>query len=233
MTRITSKAWSPDGKFFALQGRHLQDGYGLFLVDAETGEASALAANTGINGVSPAWSPDGRKLYYRRSVDQDDRGIPATQGRAILELDMVSGAAREIIRRPRLGAPNLSPDGRWIATMTADTAGRSAVAILFPASGGEVRELIRVNQPVANGIIFWAPDSRAVIVASAQSGDAREYWQAPISGGEPRKLDLKIEIPSGPQLHPDGRRLAYTTTTETRTEVWVLENFLPKSGAVR
>jgi Tol biopolymer transport system component len=231
MTRITSKAWSPDRKSFALQGRHLNDGYGLFLVDAETGDASRVAANTGINEVGPAWSPDGKKLYYRASVDQDDRGIPVRLGRAIIELDLASGRAHEILRRPRLGVPAVSPDGRWIATLTADAAGRSSTTILFPVSGGDVRELIRVDQPVAAGVMFWTPDSNSIIVASAPSGQVREYWQVSISGGDPRKLDLTVDIPTRPHLHPDGRRLAYTTTTETKAEVWVLENFLPKPGA--
>ena len=190
-----------------------------------------MAANTGINEVGPAWSPDGKKLYYRASVDQDDRGIPVRLGRAIIELDLASGTAHEILRRPRLGVPTVSPDGRWIATLTADAAGRSSTTILFPVSGGDVRELIRVDQPVAAGVMFWTPDSSSIIVASAPSGQVREYWQVSISGGDPRRLDLKVDTPTRPHLHPDGRRLAYTTTTETKAEVWVLENFLPKAGA--
>jgi len=221
LSSISSKAWSPDGKFFAVTGRDLKGRrWGLFLVDAETGEASPLA-EPGVNNISPAWSPDGKKLYYRGSVDQQ---------RAFFERDMVSGAVREIIRRPNLGNVNLSPDGRWIATRTVDAAGKFAAAILFPASGGEVRELMRVNQPVFLGVALWAPDSNSFIVGKRYGEKVLEFWQVPISGGEPRKLDLKIENASQFSLHPDGRQVAYTTG-QRKEEVWVLENFLPASTA--
>jgi len=215
LSRIAFKAWSPDGKFFAVQGNDLKGGGGLFLVDAETGEASPLVARGG----DPAWSPDGKKLYYIGRIDK--------QQNAIFERDMVSGAAREIIRRSHpLGRVNLSPDGRWIAAMTADAAWKSAAAILFPASGGEVRELMRVNQSALLGGRLWAPDSNSIIVRSGRAGV--EYWQVPISGGEPRKLDLKIASVGPLRLHPDGRQVAYTTG-QGKEEVWVLENFLPAS----
>ncbi len=222
LLNIGSRAWSPDGKFFAVQAPDLKDRDGLFLVDAETGEASLLVAG---EGPTPAWSPDGKKLYYGRRIDKQQ---------ALFERDMVSGAEREIIRRPALGYNvHLSPDGRWIAAMTEDAAGKFEAAILFPASGGEVRELMRVNQPPGLAIALWAPDSNSIIVKVGRGYEekkALEYWQVPISGGEPRKTDLKIDSASRPRLHPDGRQLALTTG-QGKEEVWVLENFLPASTA--
>jgi Tol biopolymer transport system component len=229
LSTIASKAWSPDRKCFAIQGSDLKGRRGLFLVDADTGEVSALVAAgiTATDGV--AWSPDGKKLYHGGRIDRD---------RAFFERDMVSGTERAIIRRTSLSIHiSLSPDGRWIATMTADAAGQAA--IVFPVSGGEPRELMRTNQ-TSLAIALWAPDSNSVVVKRGMYQDRWvepiEYWQVPISGGEPRRTDLKINSATSPQwtwprLHPDGRQVAYTTATERKDEVWVLEHFLPRAGA--
>ena len=34
-------------------------------------------------------------------------------------------------------------------------------------------------------------------------------------------------LPYGLSVHPDGRRIAFTAGTPVRSEVWVMENFLP------
>jgi Tol biopolymer transport system component len=219
LSTVASKAWSPDRKMFVVQGADPKGLAGLFAVDAETGAASLLVAGS---GPAPAWSPDGRKLYYARSMDKQS---------VVLERDMVSGEAREIFRHPILsGGVNLSPDGRWIAYTSVDPAGTFAAAIVFPASGGEPRELMRVNRPLHIGVAFWAPDSSSVIVGRGIPGDPKfiERWRIPISGGEPARTDPRLTLGGPPRLHPDGRQLAYTTTTESKTEIWVLENFLPK-----
>jgi Tol biopolymer transport system component len=231
LSNVASKAWSPDRKVFAIQGNDLKGRRGLFMVDAETGEASRLVtAGIGAAG-GVAWSPDGKKLYHGGRIGT---------AQAFFERDMVSGAERQIIRRARLSIHiSLSPDGRWIAAMTADAAGQAA--IVFPASGGEARELMRTNQ-ASLAIAFWAPDSNSVILTRGTFRDRWvepvDYWQVPVSGGEPKRTDLKIDSATSPQwtwprLHPDGRQVAFTTGGQSKNEVWVLENFLPKSRAAQ
>ena len=60
-----------------------------------------------------------------------------------------------------------------------------------------------------------------------------EFWLVPLRGGEPKKIG---NTPAGFTLSSiavsqDGRRLAYTVTdagSRPTTEIWALENFLPK-----
>jgi hypothetical protein len=63
---------------------------------------------------------------------------------------------------------------------------------------------------------------------------AAEIWQAPVSGGPPRKLETAIDKNINAfRIHPDGRTVAYVLaepTAPTRiNQIWALENFLPDS----
>jgi Tol biopolymer transport system component len=53
-----------------------------------------------------------------------------------------------------------------------------------------------------------------------------ELWSISVQGGEPRKLELTAENMRDLSVHPDGRHIAFTAGRD-RSEVWVMENFLP------
>ena len=56
-----------------------------------------------------------------------------------------------------------------------------------------------------------------------------DLWRIPVNGGEPQKLDLSMRKLMHVRIHPDGRRIAFTGSSQPeKSEVWVMENFLPK-----
>lgn len=59
-----------------------------------------------------------------------------------------------------------------------------------------------------------------------------QFWRIPAEGGEPTPLDVTIDDLWGLRLHPDGRRIAFGTQ-ENKSEVWVMENFLPPPKAAQ
>jgi len=140
---------------------------------------------------------------------------------------------------------DLSPDGKYFAVPDGDwfagapaTPGRTGKwnILLFPASGGEPKELMRGESHGA-GVLMWAPDSRSISVYSMKdksTGD-REVWRVAIHGTEPEKLDLNVNFigalgNSDQQLHahPDGKRITFAAAEPAKAdEVWALENFLP------
>jgi len=62
----------------------------------------------------------------------------------------------------------------------------------------------------------------------ASSADSKAgLWLISVRGGEPRKLELTAEGLRDVSIHPDGRHIAFTAT-QGRSEVWVMENFLPE-----
>jgi hypothetical protein len=53
-------------------------------------------------------------------------------------------------------------------------------------------------------------------------------WRVPVTGGEPQKLELAMPSLQHLRIHPDGRQVAFTASSQAeKSEVWALENFLP------
>jgi Tol biopolymer transport system component len=60
-----------------------------------------------------------------------------------------------------------------------------------------------------------------------------ELWRVPSQGGEPQQLDLTVDgMLVSLRIHPDGQRMAYRTL-RSNSEIWVMENYLPKEGGVK
>ena len=222
--------WSPDGRFFAVEGTDPKGRGGIFRIDAQDGDVSPVVLmQPGEQLQFGNWSPDGKKIYYRR-------GFSGTNDPAFVERDLASGAEREIYRR-RMGALNLSPDGRWIATPIQDQSAKTSALIIIPVGGGEARELFRVQIPDYLISPSWAPDASFVIACkiTLPGNETCEHWRIPLSGGEPRKLnvDLKMTRTNGwISVHPDGHQIAYASGKNT-FEVSVMENLLPALRAKR
>ena len=153
---------------------------------------------------------------------------------------MDSHSERQVVARAELlGHPSLSPDGRWIATTVGDKS-----LWLFPVFEGEARELFRGKAYEPQGIaryVAWTPDGRSVLISvDRKLGDAaatrrdvveggRDLLLVPVTGGQPRKIHvdaLCCEV----KIHPDGKQIAFLSG-EGKSEVWVLENFLPVAAS--
>jgi len=108
----------------------------------------------------------------------------------------------------------------------------------MPAAGGDLRELVRIDVEESNWMVtpLWTPDGRSVIFVKGARGkpsrQGTQLWRIPAEGGEPTRLDVTIDKLWRLRLHPDGRRIAFETYG-IKSELWVLENFLPslKSAA--
>jgi Tol biopolymer transport system component len=196
----------------------------IFQVDVQSGEATAVILS---DGVRPQWLPDGKKIVYSNSS-----GVT-------VERDMASGTERDVYVGT---SSNLSHDGRYVVSKREDPSTKTASLLLVPVAGGQPRELLRLTQPemFAPADDMWTPDDSAVIVMK-DTGSRWELWLVPVAGGRPRKLDIDPNIwldgalgkgDQGVSLSPDGHSIAFQIG-KTVTEVWALENFLPKATAKR
>ena len=95
----------------------------------------------------------------------------------------------------------------------------------MPAAGGPPRELLRLKTAILSGV-EWARDGSQLLF-SRGGEPTPELWRIPVQGGQPRRLGLVTNQNARISLHPDGRQIAFTAG-ETKTEVWVMENFLPE-----
>ena len=188
-------------------------------------------------GDNPEWSADGHSFIYRRN-DVDGMVV-------LIDHDITSGKEHEFLRAsfPPSAATQVSPDKRFVATITRSADRRESILSVIPVNGGAPRPLLRVTAPAglrggqAHGP-EWTPDSRSILLVKMLGGDAdrKELWIVPVDGSAPRKLDTDIYrwlVPGGGfHLSPDGKQIAFVAATGgSGYEIWALENFLPASNA--
>jgi dipeptidyl aminopeptidase/acylaminoacyl peptidase len=103
----------------------------------------------------PTVSPDGRMAVV--AVTRPD--LEADEYRSQLWAVPTDGSApaRPVTSGHLDSAPAFSPDGRWLAFLSAERAGRPQVWLL-PTAGGEPRRL--TDHHLGAGAPVWAPDSR-------------------------------------------------------------------------
>jgi Tol biopolymer transport system component len=227
--------WSPDGRGLFIGANDSKGRGGVFRIDVQTGDVApvVMLGNSGFNAY-PQPSPDGSRLYYRKLVREGERA--GDDGFNVTERQLSTGQEREVVGTGFGLAPiNLSPDGRW--TVLVKLSGQAQTIMLVPIDGGQPREMLRAAAPDTFARYqgaMWTADSRGFIVRKRRSLNGGELWYVPL-GGEPRKLAVDLSqwatgIVGAFSLHPDGHRVAFLQNSgDPTTQVWVLENFLPKA----
>ncbi len=211
--------WAPDGRSFVSQAADFQGRWGIYRIDAATGEASAIVSGpTNSLFRFPQCSPDGKKIYYVRGPVKD---------MALIERDLATGSERELVKG-WVGIPCVMADGRHVAWINFGQ-DKSAAVVLVPLAGGEPRELLRTKRDEGAPMALTSmPDGRALLVQRSLPSGGNDLVLVPVEGGQPRKLDSRISsLPAQIRIHPDGRQIAWTAG-ESKQEIWVLENFLPR-----
>ena len=162
--------------------------------------------------LSPAWSPDGRKLAY----------VSFEQGNSAIYRQDVSTGARELISSGKgiNGAPSFSPDGKRMA-LTLSRSGNPEINIRDMATG-------RTQQITQHWSIdtepVWSPDGRHVYFTSDRGGRPQIYRVSP-SGGTPERVTLEGDYNARASVSPDGRKIAVAQGrgNEYRIAVWDIE----------
>ena len=191
---------------------------GIFRVERATGDVTVLASSAQADLANPAWSRDGRTLFFERG------------DRAVWMLDRQSGGTSEVYAFPD-SATNFtsapSPDGGKLAVVH----GRSLYVV--DVSKRTIKESLRVNEPEHfhdfPGSLAWMPDSRYIIFGKT-AGATRSLWRVSTEGTELQALGLEVERQNlyFLRVSQDGRRMAFVMGDyDIRPlEVWVMENFL-------
>lgn len=115
------------------------------------------------NVTDPALAPDGSRLAFTCSWVEPE-SLESRSRIMLLDLAVPGGEqdpeAVEFTRGPGDGLPRFSPDGRTLAFLRADPAGRRQIW-LIGVGGGEARQLTRSPGNIID--LAWAPDSRRLV----------------------------------------------------------------------
>jgi Tol biopolymer transport system component len=229
--------WFPDGQSLLVASRSvsvLNGDVGYYRVSIASGDAQLLhqTASREITATRPDLSPDGKTIFYLESPTQPVR------------FDIDSRRATKLTPVGRRVALAVSPDGTQIAYLGSgsDHPEDSILAglLVAPATGGEPRVVANFSgnstqREMNEGLgLAWSPDQRYLFFVRPEgdTGDgSKAVWRVPLAGGEAENIGISMNRIRALRVHPDGRRIAFDSVVDARSEVWALENFLPKPTA--
>jgi dipeptidyl aminopeptidase/acylaminoacyl peptidase len=145
----------------------------------------------------PTVSPDGRMAVV--AVDRPDLAADGPRGQLWAVPTDGSAPARPLTSCARDTAPAFSPDGRWLAYLSAVDGGPPQLHLL-PTAGGAPRRLTDV--PQGAGAPVWSPDSGrlAWTAATPPAPDAGPVLVTGLStrAGTPRTCVYVLDLPPDP-----------------------------------
>jgi eukaryotic-like serine/threonine-protein kinase len=214
-------AWSPDGTQIVFTGASPgQEGRSVvYAFSLQTGLVRALDLG-GIHDVvgesSPAISPDGRWLAFRRYAGPNNGELMVQRLRSGIEPEgapiAVPGSG------PNPASPHWSPNSRRL--IFADHR-----QIFEWEIGGKARP-IYVASAFLGGLTASWPDGRLRIVVASRSDD-NDIWSLPMDPTTHKAAGQAVRrVPSSaednhPRLSPDGRYFAFTSNRGGNVEVWL------------
>ena len=189
-------AFSTRIAYVSVDGDGAEREYSLFVADAD-GANPAIVVKSSEPIMSPAWSPDARRLAY---VSFEGKRS------SIFVQELSSGKRKQVSALPGInGAPSFSPDGRWLALTLSGTDGNLDIHVLNPATN-QMRRLTR--NPAIDTEPAWSDDGREVYFTSDRSGGPQVYKVASAGGGKVERVTFEGTYNARPRISPDGKSLA-------------------------
>ena len=145
--------------------------------------------------MSPAWSPDGKRIAYVSFENKTS---------AIFIQTLASGERQKISDAPGInGAPAWSPDGSRLA-LTLSKDGSPDIYVLDIGSGALRRITSDISIDTEPG---WSPDGRKLVFTSDRGGKPQLYLVS-AEGGQPERLTYEGDYNARGVFSPDGQKLA-------------------------
>jgi Tol biopolymer transport system component len=224
--------WFPDGQSLLVASRDarvINGDLGFYRVDVASGNAELLHQTASRNVVStrPDLSPNGKTIFYLETPTQPIR------------FDIDSRRATRLTPVGERVALAVSPDGSQVGYLAT---GGDAALVVAPATGGEPRVVAHfsgnsIARESNDGLgLAWSPDQRYLFFVRPEgdTGDgSKAVWRVPVAGGEAENIGISMNRIRALRMHPKEGRIVFDSVVDPRSEVWVLENFLPKPGTKR
>ena len=186
--------------------------YALMVADSD-GYNPQTVVRSGEPLLSPAWSPDGRKLAY----------VSFERGNSSIYIQDISSGARELVASFRgiNGAPNFSPDGRRLA-LTLSKAGNPEIYVMDLGSK-QLRQV--TDQFGIDTEAVWSADGGSLYFTSDRGGKPQIY-QVPSSGGSASRVTFQGSYNAKASVSFDGKKIAVAQGNGNNYRIAMLDRSL-------
>ncbi len=160
--------------------------------------------------MSPAWSPDGRRLAY---VSFENRQT------AVFVQELATGRRERVASFPGINSsPAWSPDGNRLA-LTLSRDGNPEIYVLDLNSRSTTR---LTNSPGIDTEAAWSPDGSEIYFTSGRGGDPQIYRMS-AQGGEATRVTFERDYNGRASLSPDGRSLVMVTRVNGQFRIALMD----------
>ena len=200
---------APHGKI--VYTRHTDGGSRIHVMNADGSGDRELPGQNGVYSLFPAWSPDGKRLVFTETDDEEFRD-------AKLVIVNADGSGRKELPAPHPAAimPAWSPDGKQIAFASGDPQGSPPMIYVSDLDGNNVKK-ISGDDEFGFGP-FWTPDGKAIGYSRSteESGTKLAIVLKKLEDGNVVELvgPEALQVAAAGSLSPDGKRLLFLYVTE-------------------
>ena len=116
----------------------------------------------------------------------------------------------------RVGAPSVSPDGKWVVFSVTDPAydekEQSSDLWIVPSDGSAKARRLTATR-AGESDVQWSPDSRRIAFSAKREGDdANQIYLIDVAGGEAQRATTIVTGARSPRFSPDGKTLLFTSS---------------------
>jgi len=181
------------------------------IVSDSDGENARVMVESAEPIMSPAWSPDGRKVAY----------VSFERGNSEVYVQVLRTGARQRVsaRSGVNSAPAWSPDGRLLALTLSKSDGNLDIYTLNLSN--QVLQRLTDN-PAIDTEASWSTDGRSIFFTSDRSGGPQIY-RVSANGGRAQRVTFEGNYNARPRVSPDDQNIAVVHNDRGSYRIAVVE----------